>query len=243
MHVMSAAAAAAAQQQQQQSSLKQRSVLSGPPPPLASALLLRSMYTSRIRENCDVKYYYPPLPYHGMVGHVYTLALHSRSRPPHSPRVCAGVCTRACTNPGARVYRRGCARQFCVCVHADSQSAALVIHQAGDVHRLWAGVGLRTRESPTVWSALSRRPLPPRCHSTPCRLASPVGAPQRVTVCVCLCVCNARRYLPRYPRSPHTLLPPCTPRHCPGWVQRRKPPAATDEHLATRGLRAYSQTR
>ena len=121
VHVMSAAAAAAAQQQQQQSSLKQRSVLSGPPPPLASALLLRSMYTSRIRENCDVKYYYPPLPYHGMVGHVYTLALHSRSRPPHSPRVCAGVCTRACTNPGARVYRRGCARQFCVCVHADSR--------------------------------------------------------------------------------------------------------------------------
>ena len=125
------------------------------------------------------------------------------------------------------------------------QSAALVIHQAGDVHRLWAGVGLRTRESPTVWSALSRRPLPPRCHSTPCRQASPVGAPQRVCVCVCvcLCVCNARRYLPRYPRSPHTLLPPCTPRHCPGWVQRRKPLAATDEHLATRGLRAYSHTR
>ena len=64
-----------------------------------------------------------------------------------------------------------------------------------------------------------------------------------VCVCVCLCVCNARRYLPRYPRSPHTLLPPCTPRHCPGWVQRRKPLAATDEHLATRGLRAYSHTR
>ena len=104
MHVMSAAAAAV---QQQQSSLKQRSVLSGPPP-LAIALLLRSMYTSRIRENCDVNYYYPPLPYHGMVGHVYvpgTLSRYTAVRDHPIRHACVQVYVRA--------------RQFCVCVHAD----------------------------------------------------------------------------------------------------------------------------
>ena len=135
VHVMSAAAAAAAQQQQQQSSLKQRSVLSGPPPPLASALLLRSMYTSRIRENCDVIYYYPPLPYHGMVGHVYvpgTLSRYTAVRDHPIRHACVQVYVRArvrtrvraCIGAGARVNFVCAYMQIRVCEYALSPRVA-----------------------------------------------------------------------------------------------------------------------
>jgi len=132
VHVMSAAAAAV---QQQQSSLKQRSVLSGPPPPLASALLLRSMYTSRIRENCDVIYYYPPLPYHGMVGHVYvpgTLSRYTAVRDHPIRHACVQVYVRArvrtrvraCIGAGARVNFVCAYMQIRVCEYALSPRVA-----------------------------------------------------------------------------------------------------------------------